>query len=101
MQIQLTLDECESFHSVKAQRTLDGKPLYPVSDADFVKIVDHFARRSPERFATYCEKEFGITYKESPSLKQTLLCSAVLQETFGFFTENMINALMNYSRKGD
>jgi len=95
MQVQLTLDDCKGFEVVSKQRTLDGKSLYQVSDADFVGIVDQFARRNSQSFAEYCSKE-GIAYHGKSSVTRTLLCCRDLEKHFGFFTTSMLEALERY-----
>ena len=95
-QTQLKLDECEGFPIIRAQRTLDGKPLYlDVSDTDFVKIVNQFTIRNPQRFAEYCVSE-SMAYHGKPHMLNTLKCCKELQDYFGFFTKNMVNALAAY-----
>jgi hypothetical protein len=81
---------------MQTQMTLDGKSMFSsITNENFVKIVDRFARKQPQRFVEYCANE-GIVYHGKPSMLKTIRCIGKLEEHFGIASEGMINALMTY-----
>ncbi len=84
------------------QTTLDGK-TFEGELTDFevrllIKRVDEIAKTNPKYFAELCAYEGAAYHGErgKPTPIRLLKCYSELQEVFGFFTENMVNALMAY-----
>jgi len=85
------------------QTTLDGKvfegELTEWEMKMLIKKADDVAKNNPRYFAEEICAMNGAAYhgkRGKPTGLYLLRCYSELQEVFGFFTENMVNALMMY-----